>query len=107
MWTRLSNTSFCSERGSHEYAEEDGSCQERADEAMWSVAPLTHVSDFEGKSLILSTVSEYKATMSPTTPRTAEQRHEFCRRKIRNSERISQAQHLFKHKKKDKSKKIF
>lgn len=104
MWTRLSNTSFCRERGGNEYAEEDGSRQERADETTWSVAPLTCVSDFEGKSLVLSTVSEYKATMSTTTPRTAEQRRGFCRRKITNSERISQAQRLFKHEEKDKGK---
>lgn len=107
MWTRLSNTSFCSERGSNEYAEEDGSCQERADETTCSDTPLTHVSDFEGKSLILNTASEYKATVSTTTPRTAEQRHGFCRRKITNSERIAQAQHLFKHEEKDKLKKNF
>lgn len=72
----------------------------------WSVAPLTRVSDFEGKSLVLSTASEYKATVSTSTPRTAEQRHGFCRRKITNSERISQAQHLFKNRKKISKKKI-
>lgn len=102
MRTRLSSTSFCSERGSDEYAEEDGSCQARVDETMWPVAPLTCVSDFEGKRLVLSAVSEYKATVSTTTSCTAEQRGGFCRRKITNSERISQVRHLFKHKEKDK-----
>lgn len=106
MWTRLSSTSFCSERGSNEYAEEDGSCQARVDEATWPVAPLTRVSDFEGKRLVLSAVSEYKATVSTATSCTAEQRGGVCRRKITNSESISQAQHLFKHEE-EKSKTFF
>lgn len=107
MQTRLSSTSFCSERGSDEYAEEDGSCQAPVDETTWRVAPLTRVSDFEGKRLVLSAASEYKATASATVSRTAEQRGGFCRRKITNSERISQAHHLFKHAEKYKSKKFF
>ena len=107
MWTRLSSTSFCSERGGDEYAEEDGSCQAHVDETTWPVAPLTCVSDFEEKRLVFSAVSEYKATVSTTTSHTAEQRGGFCRRKITNSETISQAQCLFKHEEKDESKKYF
>lgn len=107
MWSRLSSTSFCSERGGDEYAEEDGSCQVHVDETTWPVAPLTCGLDFEGKRLVLSAVSEYKATVSTTTSCIAEQRGGFCRRKITNSERISQAQHLFKHEEKNKSKKFF
>lgn len=102
MWTRLSSTPFCSEGGGDEYAEEEGSCQAQADEASWPVAPLTPVPDFEGKRPVRSHVLEYKATVPTTSSCPAEQRGRLYRRQITHSERLSQAQHLFKHEAKQK-----